>query len=163
MRRGKTKSTLSTETRPPRRQTDPLAFPVSFRTVPPSAPVVSGYILSTSQVTSIRDKFVRETEVPVIRLFALQNIFCFPYLYGFKFDSLNRNSTVVKSTFRSLFCYGPFISSISAHSTLCLSGHLEKLRLPRARPQTRPDARTRNLSKGLPRHKVQVCQSKLPH
>ena len=33
--------------------------------------------------------------------------------------------------------------------TLCLSGRLEELRLPRARPQTRPDARTRNLSKPL--------------
>ena len=35
-----------------------------------------------------------------------------------------------------------------------VSRDLEKLRLPRARPQTRPDARTRNVSKGLPRHKV---------
>ena len=82
VRRGKTKSTLSTETRPSvgkpiplRRGETRIAFPVNFRTVPPSAPVVSGYILSTSQVTSIRDKFVRETEVPVIRLFSFAEHF----------------------------------------------------------------------------------------
>ena len=39
--------------------------------------------------------------------------------------------------------------------TLCLSGRMEDLRFPRARPQMRPDARTGNLSKGIPRHKVQ--------
>ena len=45
-------------------------------------------------------------------------------------------------------------NTLPTQATLCLRSCLEELRLPRARPQTRPDARTRNLSKGPPRHKV---------
>ena len=45
-------------------------------------------------------------------------------------------------------------SLLCAKHTLCLSGRLEDLRLPHAWPQTRPDARTQNLSKDFPRHKV---------